>query len=1488
MVVFTLLLTLYILFHNPNVQTYTARITAEYLSKKLNTEIRIKELTVSAFFDIILKGVDIKDLNHQTILKAERIQLNIQKTSLRNRNLNLSKIILDACSFNLAISENDSVSNLSNLLNAIYTNKNITQKKDTSLSQIESWKIVCKAIEINDGSFSLVNENKAKRPRGVDFYHIDIVNLNLDVDNLSLIGDSLVMRVNELNLKDQNSGFIIDSFEGDFLLSNNILDSKNLKVKVMDSNLDLDFSFEYDSFKDFIDFEEKIRIKTKIRPTRLNLADVGYFAPQLFIMENVINFSLEAEGRVSDFKSKNMLLDYGELTHFDGDVNMKGLPFIETTYNFVNIRNFTTSAKDIESFAIPGKSTFIDLSDEFLKLGKCDLIGNIEGVYNDFDANIAMRTEAGNFFTDMKMTTNESGELTRYTGRMRSIHFDVGKVFDAENFVGEMDFDIDFDGSGLIKKDLVLIMNGVVDSLYFKGNVYNHLNVNGRLFDNKFFGNLNIVDEDIELNFDGLIDHSKQIPAYDFKASIHNAQLYNLKLFEYNPTAVLSTNLNINFSGSDPDNYIGFIQFDSTIYQQDGKDYYAEQITIDAKRLADEKKRIEIKSDYIDADLSGEFSFKDLLQSVNEHLALYMPVIFSDSTKVFDSIPPQNFEFNIELKNTADLTEIFFPDLQLSKNSIVHGLYNSEENSIHFEANADQLIYRGIRFDKCYAKTNNTEDAFQILLGSNDMVFKEATEKDTVSLGLENLNVLATIQHDSIDYRLRWDDFEDINENTGYLAGYLKYFSPEHSQLKIYRSNFLVNNEVLNLDANNSIVFDSTRIVIRDFNISIDDKRFGFEGVISENSMDTVRIEFDNWQLSNFDIFINNPNLDIDGSINGHLSFANIYDAPNIDADLVIDDLIFNKEVLGKGSVKTEWNPFEKILYSHIEIVSQNDPSLKFVEMSGTYIPGAAEQQLNYDLKLDQFSFNTLEPFVSTFISDLGGFASGDFKISGSISKPVIVGELELIGTEAKIDYLNVNYHLSNIVQFRENEIQFAEVIVQDSLGNIASSSGRITHNYFYDFDFDIRLFPQDVVCLNTNQTQNNLFYGNALASGDIHIHGPINNIIMDVTLISEKGTEIVIPLNNSLELTETDYIVFINTKDTVHETTDYTVDLTGFSINLNLSVTEDAEIELLLPYSMGRISADGNSEMSIKVNSRGDFEIIGDYIINQGSFLFTLQNIINRRFSIIKGGKISWNGNPYEALIDVRALYKTKASLAEIEPDLTRRVNVDCYLSLKEQLFDPIIDFSFKLPNVDKSTEQLTFAMIDTTNDAVMNQQLIYLLVLGSFSYDQVNTASIGASSFNLISNQLSNWLSQISKDFDIGINYRPGDDISREEVEVALSTQFFDNRVTIDGNVGVIGLQNTSTAASDIVGDVNIEVKITDDGRFRIKAFNRSNVSSIESVNEYDNLAPNTQGVGIFYRKEFDSFSDLFKRKKNKPKKTKEKSDKNKKSDADEVKED
>ncbi len=1473
MVIFTVLLTLFVLLRDPATQTYTARIMAEYLSDELNADIKINELTVTAFFNIVLKGVEIKDHHQKPLLTSKKIQVNFNKARLGKRHIDFSNVLLDSCYFNLIVYRSDSLSNLTALFGGKSENP-----KETAADQKNKktpWVFNCSGLELKNGTFAFDHQLSERAQEGLDLNYFCLQNMNIDITDIDLQGDSVIMRINELSLKDKFSGFVIDEFEGDFVLSGTLLSAKNLKVDLMDSKLDLDFSFSYDSFKSFNDFEEKIYITADIRPTRLNMADIGYFAPELFAMRDVFDFSLQVEGTVSDFKSKHLDVKYGELTHFKGDVNMKGLPDILTTQSYAKIDRFISSANDIESFSIPGAVEYIDLSDEFMQLGECELMGTLDGVYNDFDAYIVMRSEAGNFLTDMKMKTNETGDITRYTGWLRSKNFNVGKVFNAEKYFGTMNIDVDFDGSGLVKKDVAFLMNGTIDSLQFKGNTFNELKVNGQLFRDKFKGNLRVDDESAFLNFDGLIDYSQAVPDYDFKAKIRNAKLYDLNIVDHDSTSLLSTNLDINFSGDDIDSYNGFIQIDSTFYHQSGKDYFVNDILLDSRKLSDVKKQLIFRSDYIDGKLTGEFLFENLVRSVNDYLSLYMPSVFADTSLAAVQLPSQNFEFDVQLKNTEDISEVFYPDIQISPDSKIHGLYNSAENKIHLEFESKQVNYKGIRFKEFYAKSNNDDDSFFVLAGSNDMVFKESSVKDSLALGLENLNLLLTVKHDSIDYRLRWDDYQEDDDNRGYLAGYLKYFSPQKSELKIYRTDFLINNLLWSIDENNLITFDSSLVWVQNLNISNNVQRFGFSGKLSQNASDTLKFEFKDWEFSNFDLLVNVSSLDIDGKLNGTFSLSNIYGTPNIDANLSIDDLVFNEETLGRAKLHTFWDPFGKTLYSDVSIAKSEDDEDKSFVMVGAYEPGNVENQLDFDIELNNFNFVTLEPFVSSFMSDVSGSASGNFRLFGMNKNPIIEGDLKLQDVKTRVDYLNVEYELSNKVEFRENEIRFENLLVKDSVNQTATASGRITHDYFKNFDFDIKLYPENMSCLNTTSLQNELFYGKAKASGEVYLHGPVDNMVIDVTMLTERGTSINIPLNSSFDLVETNYIVFVNTKDNEEEQPEYKVDLSGLSINLNLSVNQNADIQLFLPYNMGRITADGTSEMDIKVNSRGDFEIYGDYIINRGNFLFTLQNIVNRRFSIFEGGKISWNGNPYEALIDVRALYKTKASVAELDPDITRRVNVDCYLSLKEQLFDPVIDFSFKLPNVDKTTEQLAYAKIDTTNDAVMNQQLIYLLVLGSFSYDQVNTSAIGASSFNLISNQLSNLISQISKDFDIGINYRPGDNISREELEVALSTQLFDNRVTIDGNVGVIGFQgtgNSSHAESDIVGDINIEVKLTDDGRWRVKAFNRSNISTIENVNEYDNLAPNTQGIGILNRKEFDSFSDLFKRKK---KKTKVKND-------------
>ncbi|MFO7979158.1 MAG: translocation/assembly module TamB domain-containing protein, partial [Bacteroidales bacterium] len=414
-------------------------------------------------------------------------------------------------------------------------------------------------------------------------------------------------------------------------------------------------------------------------------------------------------------------------------------------------------------------------------------------------------------------------------------------------------------------------------------------------------------------------------------------------------------------------------------------------------------------------------------------------------------------------------------------------------------------------------------------------------------------------------------------------------------------------------------------------------------------------------------------------------------------------------------------------------------------------------------------------------------------------------------------------------------------------------------------FSLNIMLQPENMAILNTTAAHNDLYYGKAFMTGLAHIHGPVNQIVMDISARTNRGTQIFLPLGYTGDVVENNFITFITKDTTVVAKALAPSELSGVTLNFDLEVTPDAEVQLIFDSQIGDIiRGRGTGNLKFEITSLGSFNMYGDYVIEQGDYLFTLQNLINKRFNIQQGGSIRWAGDPYDADIDLTAAYRLRTPLYDLMMEVDssdtyrRRVPVETILVLKDKLFNPTITFDINLPGGDETIRETIERLITTEQE--MNRQVFSLLVLNRFmptSTDQYNTAlgyGVGSTSSELLSNQLSNWLSQISSDFDIGVNYRPGDEISSQELEVALSTQLFDDRVTIDGNIGVAGNHPASQRTSTLIGDVVVEIKITPEGKFRVKAFNRSNTFDLMNTN-----SPYTQGVGVFYRKEFDSLGDL-----------------------------
>jgi len=486
------------------------------------------------------------------------------------------------------------------------------------------------------------------------------------------------------------------------------------------------------------------------------------------------------------------------------------------------------------------------------------------------------------------------------------------------------------------------------------------------------------------------------------------------------------------------------------------------------------------------------------------------------------------------------------------------------------------------------------------------------------------------------------------------------------------------------------------------------------------------------------------------------------------------------------------------------------------------------------------------------------------------MKQPLLTGAIKVDDASMKIDFLQTRYSFSDSIRFTRKGIEFRNIKIFDEKKNQGTLNGILAHNSFKDFSIDLNLNVNKMMVLNTKQKDNETFYGTAYATGYAGIKGATDKLSFRISARTEDNTAFYVPLTSSETVSEYPYIIFVDTKKE-KEAEKAREDMfvkkekkSNMELNFDLEVTPEAEVQLIMDSKAGDvIRGTGAGKLNISLNNKGEVKMSGDYIIEDGDYLFTLGNILNKRFSVEEGGTISWNGSLTDANINLKAIYRLKAALYDIYPAddaLKERIPVECQLNLSEKLMNPVIGFNIYLPTADEETREYLRSAINTEEE--ISRQFLYLLVMNSFYPDPSlyttappsttqGTAAIGVTTTEMLSNQLSNWLSQISNDFDIGFNYRPGNEITPQEVEVALSTQLLNDKVILNGNFDVGGKQS-NTQASNISGDFDIEFKITE--KLRFKVFNRSN------DNLFYETSPYTQGFGIFFRRDFNKLKDLF----------------------------
>lgn len=1438
----------FFILKNPGVQTTLAGYLTKIASEHLNAKVTVGRVDYRFFNRIVLKDAYIEDQYEDTLIFAKELETYIKHIDLKKKQIDLRTALLKDAK--VYVEKKDSIVNIKFFTDAL-------KRKDTTVKRVT---LNIQNIRMKSSKFRYRSNKPTKGNAAIDFSDMNLNGLDVELENFNLEEGTVNFYIDKLEFIEE-SGFTIFELNANTTINKKTMAFRNLSIRTPNSFFASDsLIFRQNSFKEYKHFTEKVKLNLSLSSSNISFKDISYFSSSLRNIPVNIIASGRFYGSIAKLRGREVRIRAGHKTQLTTDFSFDGLPNFKETFMFVDVRKFVTNYDDFDLIHhfLKREKPF-EFPENLKYLGDISYKGNFTGFLEDFVTYGSFTTDLGKISTDILLKPSIQKELL-INGNLKTNDFRIGKLANTEK-IGMLSMNAELDGRISKERGIHAVTAGKIESIEINDYLYQNIDLDGFLTSRTYNGLLKMEDPNIDFSFNGSIDFSDTIPVFNFKAEIPRADLAGLKIDQKDSVSLLSTNLMANFTGNSIDNASGDIIITNTRIEKRNQKINTDTIKLIAAPRPDSN-RIELQSEFIHAQLVGKYQSTTLKQSFKNLIYAYIPSLINEENDSIKLKEPNNFSLQIHIKKSKAITSMFYPSITISPDAKIRMLYSSNLKRFFMEADFDEINY------KSHSINQLSLNSF-----SNDTVLTSTIKSNEISLAgqmpMKNITLSNLAFKNLITSKVSWNNKDSLKTEGDLL--FSTYLERQEGKVKPVIKTEFIPSKVYLKDSlwrleKSTIIVDSSSISVENFSAHHLQQQFSVDGKISENPNDTLFLNLRRIKLQHANLFTEEKNISLQGNISGTASFANIYNNPLFHSDISIDSLIINNEGLGKTQLSSEWLDNERAIV--LGINSQRG-DLKTLDLKGFYYP--SDRNINIEVTLDKVRLPVLEPFLSSFASEVRGMASGTVALKGTINKPVLSGELALQKSSMVIDYIKTRYNFTDQVTIRDNRINFTNTTLFDAHGNNAKANGYVDLSNLKNLRFDFTFEASNILALNTTGLDNDTYYGTAFMSGIINLEGNPRRVNMGISGRTEKNTRVYIPLSNPQEAKKIDFLQFVNTSSSTKQiiSESYEMNFTGFTLEFDLEVTPEAEAQLIFDSKIGDIiKARGEGNLKMEVNEEGAFNMFGEYNIVEGDYLFTLQNVINKKFEIEEGSKILWNGEPYDAGMDVKATYNLKAPLSGLLLDTSdyykRRIPIECQIFLTEKLTNPNIRFDIFLPSADEDTRTRVNNVINTQEK--LNKQFLSLLVINNFLPDQSYTTttqpgneyasgSLGITSVTtseLLSNQLSHWLSQISDEWDIGVNYRPGDEISKDQVEVALSTQLLNDRLSINGNLGYGGQNQQRT--SDLVGDFNVDFKLNKSGKLRVKAFNESNDKLIYEESPY------TQGVGILYQEEFNSFEALF----------------------------
>lgn len=1337
--------------------------------------------------------------------------------------------------------------------------------------EITDWKVQVHRLDLEDNSIEVGAGSPDLVEGAFNPNFFSILNLNLAVDSVKVTSQEVKAHFNRFTFSER-SGLALKSLSGKFHLQERSLSIRAFKIETDQTNLTAEALLTFESLNALVNQPFDSKIDLSIDDGLIAIADVLYFVPEfrenkeiLTLQDKPLYINTDLNGILNDLKIQNLIVTWGNQTSLVGSGRIRGLPEIEDLKFDLPDLKFKSINQDMALFL--DDSLALKLPD-FVELS---VVTN--GTPRNLDAIIELLTDRGT--ADVKANYRDVDGRPVFDGTLAVTELDL-KRLSGQEALDLLTLTGDFEGSGRSLDDLLLNVDLEILSFDYKDAHFENTQIQAQLDNRMFSADIQTNEEDIE----GIIAMTANLdtlsPNYSVRINMQKVNLATFKLSE--KPLELAIAMDADFTGT-PDDFIADLRLVEGTARTSDEVYQIRQVVLDAEADSLHTEAF-LQSDFAQMKVYGNATPQEIVVALERFARKAM-----DSTYI-DTFAVANVRLDLSLQLFPDpfLSDVLVPGLTDFETTGLVAFFDEKENLLKADWKFSSLEYREMVLQGVSINIDGNSDQIDYALGFNRFIREDfniyATKVDGTLDRTEGMLSLVLNSKSASEVTL-------IN-----ISNEIR-FDKDTIRVHWVPSELVLNKNNWDIPASNLITYYPNRLTASDFSLSYKQQNLS---IFSDEtrSDDHLGVLFNSFEISSFSALFNEDVPPVDGVVRGEILLEEIFGNMAFTANVAVTDLIVLEEELGVFRVDAQ-----SASASEYQLTASLKEGPVDFNAKGSYQAAGDKRNANVALDLNSVDLTLLSKFASEEISESRGNLSGRINLKVIENEISYGGNVRFDGATLLINKLNETFTIPNEeIRIDSDIVYFDNFNIRNSEGQLSTIDGTIDLTNLQDAGLDLDISADNFRLINSTSDDNELYYGVVMIDFNFDVSGSVNKPIVNAQVRLNKGTNITLVVPESeLDIIEREgVVVFVNMSEyDEEEELDERLavsEITEIELNAILQIDTASVLKVIVDERSGdHLLLQGRADLNFILEPNGRMSLSGVYEVNKGSYEVNLYDIVKRKFIMVPGSTITWSGDPYDAALNLSALYRVRTSASDlmsaqlVSADAAQRtmyrqeLPFEVYLNINGELMSPEISFGLDMPENQRGAlggNVYSRVMQLNENESELNKQVFSLTVLNRFLPDDLTGGSSGGGTTAIarssVSSVLSNQLNTLSDRFVQGVDldfnldsytdYQSGAAAGRTQLNVSARKALLDDRLII--SVGSqIDLENEARqrqqSTSDLIGDISLEYLITEDGRYRIRGFRK---------NEFEGMVEGlliVAGVSIVYRREFDRLSELW----NKPEK-------------------